>query len=461
MIRFFSTSSIRRRLVIQLSVMAALLSIVFFLVVRTVAEQAAADTQDNILSASATSIADALYSERGMVRVELPYSALSMLGTISEDRVFYRIVADGETVTGYDDLQVPKTSRRGRGSQFATSQYRGEEVRVVSLARVVSNGDRGADVRIIVAQTRRGLAAISSQITTTAMAVAIGFFLMATALSVLAAQSAVAPLKRLALSVTRRGPKDLRAVVTKTPGELVPLVDALNNFMLRLRASLTRSEEFIAEAAHRVRTPLATVRTQAEVVHRQMEKPENRKALREMIRAVDESSRSAGQLLDHAMVTFRTDQLEKVEVDLVELAADLCERLQPTAELKDIDIQKHLPNAKATILGDPILLQNAARNVLDNAIKYSSAESSIEVRVIQKSDGIELKVIDQGRGFGDADLRKLTGRFSRGNNVDDVVGSGLGLTIVDEVLRVHNGTLSIEPNEKGEGACVTLFFKQS
>ena len=101
MIRFLVTSSIRRRLVFQLSIMAALLSIVFFVAVRSVAEQAAADTQDNILAASATSIADALYSERGQVRVELPYSALSMLGTISEDRVFYRIVADGETVTGY------------------------------------------------------------------------------------------------------------------------------------------------------------------------------------------------------------------------------------------------------------------------------------------------------------------------------------------------------------------------
>ncbi len=196
MIRFLVTSSIRRRLVFQLSVMAALLSIVFFIAVRSVAEQAAADTQDNILAASATSIADALYSERGQVRVELPYSALSMLGTISEDRVFYRIVADGQTVTGYDDLAVPDAEQGQRAAHFVTEQYRGEEVRVVSIARAVSNGARAADVRIVIAQTRRGLAQISSQITTNAMAVAIGFFLMATALSLLAAQSAVAPVKK-------------------------------------------------------------------------------------------------------------------------------------------------------------------------------------------------------------------------------------------------------------------------
>ncbi len=461
MIRFLVTSSIRRRLVFQLSIMAALLSIVFFVAVRSVAEQAAADTQDNILAASATSIADALYSERGQVRVELPYSALSMLGTISEDRVFYRIVADGQTVTGYDDLAVPDAEQGQRAAHFVTEQYRGEEVRVVSIARAVSNGARAADVRIVIAQTRRGLAQISSQITTNAMAVAIGFFLMATALSLLAAQSAVAPVKKLAESVTRRGPKDLRPVISKTPGELVPLVDALNNFMMRLRASLTRSEEFIAEAAHRVRTPLATVRTQAEVVHRQMEKPENRKSLREMIRAVDESSRSAGQLLDHAMVTFRTDQLEQDEINLAALADETCDRLLPTAELKDIEIVREFADGSTAIFGDRILMQNAVRNILDNAIKYSPAESIITVRVTSSPEQVALSIIDQGRGFGDADLGKLTGRFSRGSNVDDIVGSGLGLTIADEVMRAHGGRLHIEQNKEGVGACVMLVFDRS
>lgn len=459
MIRFLATTSIRRRLVIQLSIIAALLSIVFFFAVRSIAEQAAANTQDNVLAASATSIAEALYSERGMVRVELPYSALSMLGTISEDRVFYHIIADGETVTGYEGLVFPTEPEQTRQPQFATGTFFDEEVRIVMVARTVSNGDRGAEVRVLVAQTRLGLAAISSQITTTAMAVAIGFFLMATAMSLLAAQSAVAPLKKLAESVTRRGPKDLRPVVTKTPGELVPLVDALNSFMMRLRASLTRSEEFIAEAAHHVRTPLATVRTQAEIVHRQMEKPENRKALREMIRAVDESSRSAGQLLDHAMVTFRTDQLEKEALHLAEMARDVCDRLQPTAELKDIEIKRHIDLQDDQISGDEILVRNALRNILDNAIKYSPAESQIIVRLFRQKDEIILTIVDQGRGLGDVDSGKLKARFSRGKNVDDIVGSGLGLTIADEVMRAHGGRLELASNQEGgKGTCVSLIF---
>jgi two-component system sensor histidine kinase TctE len=302
-----------------------------------------------------------------------------------------------------------------------------------------------------------GLAAISSKISSTATAIGVGFFIVATTLSVLAAQNALSPLEKLASAVSRRGPNDLRRLSHQTPSELTPLVDGFNGFMSRLRSALTRSEDLIAEAAHRVRTPLATVRTQAEVIHRQMERPENKRALRDMIRAVDESSRSAGQLLDHAMVNFRSDQLETESISPASLLQDAVDRLSPTAELKDISILLNLPNKSLRVQGDAILLQNAVRNILDNAIKYSPAETEITVELVPGNPCI-LKVKDQGRGFGDATTETLTKRFSRGSNVADVVGSGLGLTIADDVARAHGGHLEIKPNSEGPGACVSLIL---
>ena len=445
--------SIRARLILQLAGIAALLSLAFFLTLRTVAEQAATDTQDNILAASATSIADAAYSEGGAIRLDLPYSALSMLGTISQDRVFYRVNVDGQTLTGYDDLPVVQPP--GRAPFFTTEQFRGDTIRMVAISRTISAGDQAKQVLILVGQTRLGLAAISSKITTTATAIGVAFFVVATGLSVLAAQNALSPLEKLASAVSRRGPSDLRRLSQDTPSELTPLVDGLNSFISRLRGALTRSEDLIAEAAHRVRTPLATVRTQAEVIHRQMERPENRTALRDMIRAVDESSRSAGQLLDHAMVNFRTDQLETQSIDPAELLKDVIDRLSPTAELKDIAIKTDLPDRALTIEGDAILLQNAVRNVLDNAIKYSSPETEITVALTDENP-CTLSFTDQGRGFGKTDIDGLTKRFSRGSNVDDVVGSGLGLTIADDVATAHGGRLEISSNSEGPGACVKL-----
>ncbi len=451
----FTKGSIRRRLVVQLSLIAAILSLSFYLIVRVVAEQAASDTQDNILAASATAIADAIYAEQGRISLELPYSALSMLGSISQDRVFYRVIVDERTLTGYDDLPAPASFPSPSGPVFSTYEFRGEDVRSVAVGRTVSSAGQATNALVVVAQTRLGLAAISTKISTTAALVGIGLFLFATLLSLLAAQSALSPLNRVAQSIKRRGPQDLRPVRTDIPGELVPLVAALNNFMARLRTALTQSEELVAEAAHRVRTPLAVVRTQAEVTLRRLEKPKDRQSLREMIRAVDESSRSAGQLLDHAMVTFRTDHLLETEFDLGDLTRETCAHLQPAASLKDIALALDIPEAPMPFTGDPILMQSALRNILDNAIKYSPADSEIRV-VIRAGAHYEILFHDQGRGFGGADTESLTKRFARGENVSDIVGSGLGLTIVQVVARAHGGNVHIRSNKEEPGACVSL-----
>ena len=447
--------SIRRRLFFQLAGVAAILSLAFFVIVRGVAERAAESTQDGILSASATAIADSLRAGPEGVMLDLPYSALSMLGTLSEDRVFYRVETGEATLTGYADLPPPRPAPRRGEASFATYDYRGDEVRAVSVSRIVGTGGAAQAVTVTVAQTRLGLAATSRTITATAMAVGAGFFLVATGLSLWAARAALAPIERLTGAVARRGPDDLRPVTAETPAELVPLVGALNSFMARLRASLSRTEDFIAEAAHRVRTPLATVRAQAEITHRKLQKPEHRAAIREMIRAIDESSRSAGQMLDHAMVRFRTDSLAGDAVDLHAMVGEVCDRLGATADLRDIDIRRDLPAGPIPVRGDGILLQAAFQNLLDNAIKYSPDDSIITVAV-ETGREVRISITDAGRGFGGADPDRIKTRYARGANVGDIVGSGLGLTIADEVAGAHGGRLDIRANEKGAGSCVSL-----
>ncbi|MEZ5911282.1 MAG: histidine kinase dimerization/phospho-acceptor domain-containing protein [Paracoccaceae bacterium] len=153
-----------------------------------------------------------------------------------------------------------------------------------------------------------------------------------------AAGSVLGPIDRLTQAVARRGPTDLRAVDHPTPRELVPLVGALNGFIARLRGALTRTETFIAEAAHHIRTPLATVRAQTEIALRKSDDEDLRQTLRRVIRSVEESSRSAGQLLDHATVVYRSDRLAAEQLDLADLARSVARALAPTAELKDMTL---------------------------------------------------------------------------------------------------------------------------
>lgn len=198
------------------------------------------------------------------------------------------------------------------------------------------------------------------------------------------------------------------------------------------------------------------MRTQAEITLRRVEKEENRKSVREMIRAIDESSRTAGQLLDHAMVTFRTDNLADETVDLSELVTDVVERLSPLSDLKDIEIAI-LKLEPVAIKGDAILLQSALHNILDNAIKYSSGQTQVALSLTKQDGFADIVISDSGPGFQDGDTEALLKRYARGQNAEGVVGSGLGLTIVDEVMRAHGGSITLS-NNAGGGACVTLSF---
>ena len=134
--------------------------------------------------------------------------------------------------------------------------------------------------------------------------------------------------------------------------------------------------------------------------------------------------------------------------------------MSPTAELKDISIITQDQGGDFGFDGDPILLLNALRNILDNAIKYSLADSDITVALGRDAYNHIISFADQGRGFAGANLGDHLQRFKRGTNVNDIVGSGLGLTIVDEVARAHGGRVEIDNNTdtKGGGACVSLYL---
>ncbi|MEL7528885.1 MAG: sensor histidine kinase N-terminal domain-containing protein, partial [Pseudomonadota bacterium] len=133
--------SLRRRLLLQLLLVAAILSVALYFTVRALAQQAAETTQDNILIASATAISEAARAERGQILVDVPYSALSMLGSIAEERVFYRVTANELTVTGYDDLPMPPAASEVGAPVFSTSIYKDDEVRVAALPRRLTVGD--------------------------------------------------------------------------------------------------------------------------------------------------------------------------------------------------------------------------------------------------------------------------------------------------------------------------------
>ncbi|MFK7835947.1 MAG: sensor histidine kinase [Sulfitobacter sp.] len=448
------TGSLRNRLAVILTGGAAVLAVILYIVVRSLAAQVAQQGQDNILNASMSSMLDTAVIRDGRVTLDFPYSALSMLNTAADDRVFYAIYENKHLLSGYEWLTHPGELSPDR-RQFTTTVYNEDQVRVATGARVLIGSDGPRTVSVSIAQTQDALSDTLNAISRNVALLGLGFFALSSALAIWAASTTSGQMRRLTTSVTRRGPQDLSPVTKPVPSEMAPLVGSLNTLMSRLDHTLSQSENFIAEAAHRIRTPLATVRSHAEATLQRVEHRENRKALQSMVRAIDESSRAAGQLLDHAMVTFRAENLEMSHVDLAALSRELVQRMSPVAEMKDITIKTHV-DGPATLHGDAILLQNALRNLIDNALKYAPAETQVEVS-IANTPGPSISVRDEGPGFALDEIETLSGRFVRGRNMGNKVGSGLGLTIAQEVAVAHGGHMTLNNTAEG-GACVTLHF---
>ena len=448
------SGSLGRRLLIQLLLVAGILSALLYLAVRSVANQAAEASHDNILGASAAAIAEQLGSDDNGINIDIPYSAFSMLGAISDDRVFYRIDTNGETVTGYEELPLPGSAPTASKPIYYSTNFRGTPVRAAAQLRVIPINDKPVSVLILVAQTQQGQDTITARVANTAAALGIGFFLVAGAMSWLATRSTVKPLYSIADAIGRRGAHDLRPLRSPVPLELKPLIGSLNEFIARLRTALNRTETFMAEAAHHIRTPLATVRAQAEIALRQAETDSSRKTLRTVIRAVDESSRSASQLLDHAMISYRSEQMTPETFNLSALVQNAVSSVSAIAELKDLELLTEL-QPDIQLEGDQVLIEIALNNLLDNAIKYSLPDSSIHITLLQTGSTRTLEIRDAGRGLDGIDQLLLAKRFKRGDNVKDVVGSGLGLTMVEAIAAAHAGHFSISENQ-GAGTCATL-----
>ena len=248
--------SIYRRLMLQLVGSAAILAAILFVLFQSFARQLAVESQDTTLQASASAILESVSIQQGAVVADIPYAALAMLGNVSDDRVFYQISRGTQVLTGYDGLPHDPDATSW------TANYRGDQIRLVQVSRALPINGSLATITVTVAQTQDGLAQKLAEISGTAILLGAIFFAVATVLAIWAARSSVRPLNTVAEAVSRRGPADLRPVTTPVPSEMAPLTLALNDFMARLDRSLTQSEDFIAEAAHRVRTPLATVRAQ-------------------------------------------------------------------------------------------------------------------------------------------------------------------------------------------------------
>ncbi len=273
----------------------------------------------------------------------------------------------------------------------------------------------------------------------------------------LAVGAGLAPLAGLAREVARRAPDNLAPLATSNaPQEVSPLLVALNRLFERLKQSLEQERRFTADAAHELRTPLAGVKTQAQVALAATAEAERRHALQQVLTGTDRAAHLVEQLLVLARLDPQAAIAADRPVELVPLAQQALADIAPFAASKDIELAL-APGEPVSTTGDALLLKVLLRNLLDNAVRYTPRGGAVQVVVTASGEGPRLTVSDTGPGIPEAERERVFERFHRGLGSGEE-GSGLGLSIARRIADLHGARLSLESAAAGEGLSVCLQF---
>ena len=263
----------------------------------------------------------------------------------------------------------------------------------------------------------------------------------------LAARS-LAPLDRLAGEVRSRDAQSLAPLATTgLPDEVSPLARALNALLDRLRLSLDAQRAFVADAAHELRSPLTALKLQLELLRR-AGSDQDRDSARDAIGAgIERASRLVEQLLALARSEPGALAVAKERVDLAEVTRRAVAETVPFAASRGVEFEL-VAEAPAFILGDAVSLGLLARNLADNAARYSPPGSRVGVTVAADASGTTLAVDDAGPGIPEAERQRVFDRFYRRAESGES-GSGLGLAIVRSVAAAHGASVALERSPLG------------
>lgn len=250
------------------------------------------------------------------------------------------------------------------------------------------------------------------------------------------------PLDDLASDVASRSPENLEPLTAQVaPLEAQPLVSALNQLLVRLRDTLDKERRFTADAAHELRTPLASVKIQAQVAQLSSDADDRQHALNQVVAGTDRATQVLEQLLRLARLDPLTGLIAPDNIDLAELARQVFAELRPPTATQAIRLAGS--DAPLLVRGDAELLAIALRNLLDNAMRYTPGSSTITVFARQHNGALALGVADDGPGVPPEELPRLAERFYRGRDAH-AEGSGLGLAIAQGIADLHQARLELE-----------------
>ena len=402
----------------------------------------------------------------GGLGVELPYEMLEIFQLTANGKVLYRIsTQDGLVTLGNADLPAPPRELQPGTPTFYDSEYFGEPVRIGAYMRSLDKplyGTQAQNLVIQVAESTKARAGFVSDLLRRDMLADMLLMLLIAALMTVAVVLALRPVLRVRAEVLARARDDLAPVdPTGVPREIRPLVEAINHHLSKWVQLAHTQSQFLDDASHQLRTPLAVLRTQVDYALRESELPRVRDALHAMQGGIERSTRLVNQLLTLAQVNHASASGEATEtLCLPSLVNEVARRLLPQARSKRLDVSFAAHPASIHVEGSPVLLGEAVSNLLDNAIKFPPEDGHISLTVEQMGDLAQVTVSDDGPGIPEAEHGHIGERFRRGKSTG-VSGAGLGLAIAKAIMEQHRGHLKLSSTSASGGLSIRLVLPVS
>ena len=250
------------------------------------------------------------------------------------------------------------------------------------------------------------------------------------------------------------GDRTARTGLAREPAELGALARAFDAMADTIQREDELRRNLAADVAHELRTPVAIVQGELEALLDGVAEPTP-----ERLSSLHDEALRLARLIDDLGTLSAADaaglRLERRRIDLAEVAGGAVDALRQLADAAGVALVARL--APAPLDGDPARLEQVARNLIGNAVKFTPAGGTVTVSVAARRDGVELEVADTGPGIPPDELPHVFDRFWRGRSAAEISGSGVGLAVVAELVRAHGGTVSAASPEGG-GARFTVLL---
>ncbi|MCF4099207.1 sensor histidine kinase [Maritalea mediterranea] len=453
--------SLRRRLMTAMGIGFALLLVIISLFLIGFTRNAANKSYDLLLAGAALSILEKVSYADEEIAVDLPHSALDILSLAPQDRVFYSLTTeDGELLTGNPELTSLAPQSNNASPQFTDDVFMDARVRMVHQSRNIITPDERKWVTITIAQTTIARDSHAFSLFIAALTGVAIISLIGMGFVWLAIGKALQPLAKIEDNLSRREPTDLTELQLQPPREVAGLINAINGFMARLDLARQQSEAFMADVAHQTRTSLSALQGHLSLAADAEDQTQMRRRLNRAADQAGRATRLTNQLLSHAMVIHRAENQAMTAFDLKKLVRDLISDMLRDTSLRKINLildDEDIASEEAMTFGDQISINEALKNLIENAIRHGPETNEITLRLVQMGGGhISVEVEDEGPGIPEHQREEALERFK---SLDiKANGTGLGLAIVKEVADAHNAQLNLKEGKKG-GLLAQLVFE--